>query len=887
MNDRLNSAVARAIAAILSGSASGLGYAASVADTASQGSESIQEITVTAQRRTENLQDVPIAIQAFTATTLTQLNVQTFDDLLKYLPNVTAPSNGPAQGYIYMRGLSSGGSAGTQSSGSTGGFPNVAIYLDDQSGQLPGRNLDIYAADLERIEVLKGPQGTLFGAGAQAGVIRYITNKPKLDVTEGNVEASYGTTAGGADNSSLSAVINLPMIQGRLALRAVIYDDNRGGYINNVPSTFTRKASDLGINFANYAAACSVGVPSAAGLCTGGTPTAYTVPPGSPVINNQNLVGKAINPVSYQGIRASALYEIGDDWNVLIEQAYQNTDAQGVFYQMPRGSDGQPLRPRQVTLFNPSYDKDRFENTAWTLNGRFGALKAVYAGSYLVRNVDQVGDYTNYARGVYADYYQCHGADPNKGLAAACYSPSSTWHELEHNTHQSHEIRFSTPDDGRARAILGAFFEDFEIQDQTQWFFKSLPPCTTTVTAGCLTNVAAVPGASTGGAPPPNDNTAFFEDIQRGYKQYAIFGSGDYDLIPNVLTLTAGTRYYHFSNKETGMSVSGFGCYEAGPAPCTTETATNMNAENLRSTYSGFKSRANLSWHVAPDVLVYYTWSQGFRPGGFNQASSCHALGTAYNNFCTPLRYTSDSLTNNEIGWKGQFFDHRLQWNGAIYQENWNNVQVDFFDPGQLGNLLFFTNGPDYRIRGVETYLVARATDGLTAFAGASWNSSSQTNSPFLIANDPALLQKSATASEFGKPIMAFRNPYGPLGSPTANSPPLQFNIRVRYETSFADYRAFLQVGGTHTGHSFTQSGSNPTLSVGGAVNTTFLRFEDPAYSQFDASAGLAKDAWTVQVFATNLTDRIASVFTSTGQFVESQTVNRPRVIGVKFGYRF
>ena len=118
-----------------------------------------------------------------------------------------------------------------------------------------------------------------------------------------------------------------------------------------------------------------------------------------------------------------------------------------------------------------------------------------------------------------------------------------------------------------------------------------------------------------------------------------------------------------------------------------------------------------MTWHVAPDVLVYYTWSQGFRPGGFNQASTCHALGTAYNNFCTPLRYTSDSLTNNEIGWKAQFFDHRLQWNGALYQENWNNVQVDFFDPGQLGNLLFFTNGPDYRIRGVETSFAARVTD--------------------------------------------------------------------------------------------------------------------------------------------------------------------------------
>ena len=141
----------------------------------------------------ENIQNVPIAIQALTGETLNQLNVKNFDDLVKYLPNVSARRPGPANPKSSC-GAELGG-PGTQSGGSINGFPNVAIYLDEQSGQLPGRNLDMYAADLERVEVLEGTQGTLFGAGAQAGVIRYITNKPKLDVTEGNVTAGYGTTA--------------------------------------------------------------------------------------------------------------------------------------------------------------------------------------------------------------------------------------------------------------------------------------------------------------------------------------------------------------------------------------------------------------------------------------------------------------------------------------------------------------------------------------------------------------------------------------------------------------------------------------------------------------------------------------------------------------------
>src|SRR5271170_6674900 len=252
-----NTKLCYAIAAILSGSSAGLAYADPTPDssgaTETAPSDSLAEITVTAQRRSENIQDVPISIQALTAETLQQLNITTFDDYIRYLPNVTSASNGPGQNEVFMRGLSAGSQA-SQGSGSTGLWPNVAIYLDNQSAQLPNRNLDIYAADLNRIEVLEGPQGTLFGAGAEAGVIRYITNEPKLDVTEGNVKAGYSVTAHGDPNSDVTAVLNVPIIEGTFALRGVIYHDHRGGYIDNVPGTFTRKNTDLGIHYAGYAA---------------------------------------------------------------------------------------------------------------------------------------------------------------------------------------------------------------------------------------------------------------------------------------------------------------------------------------------------------------------------------------------------------------------------------------------------------------------------------------------------------------------------------------------------------------------------------------------------------------------------------------------------------
>src|ERR1700691_5579639 len=440
-----NPTLSYAIAAILSGSSAGLVHAAAATSTDTDTSNEIQEITVTAQRRVENSQDVPITIQALTADTLKQLNVTTLDDFIKYLPNVTQASTGPGQSNIFMRGLSVG-STGSQGTGTTGPIPNVSIYLDDQSGQLPGRNLDVYAADMERIEVLEGPQGTLFGAGAQAGVLRYITNKPKLDVTEGSVDAGYAYTSHGDPSSNVTGVINLPLIADTLAIRAVIYSDTRGGYINNVPGTFIRSSTDPSIHYAGYT----------------NNITSYTSKQNS--VSNANLVANAINPLTYQGLRVSALYKFNDDWNALLVQSYQDMDAQGVFYETPNSSGpavaphpggpvSMPLPDLSVQLYNPSYDKDRFENTSVTIDGHVGALKLVYAGSYLVRNIAQVQDYTNYARGVYADYYQC--VPGSNGKAGQCYSPSTTWTDNERETHNSQELRVSTPDNWRIRGIGG------------------------------------------------------------------------------------------------------------------------------------------------------------------------------------------------------------------------------------------------------------------------------------------------------------------------------------------------------------------------------------------------------------------------------------------------
>ena len=881
-----NSKLSYAIAAILSGSAAGgFAHAAPAADAADTSSDSIAEIVVTAQRRTENAQDVPITIQALTAVTLQQLHVQTFDDFVRFLPNVTVSGAGPGQGSIFMRGLSVG-VTGQQGTGTTGPFPNVAVYLDEQAGSLPGRNLDVYAADLERIEVLEGPQGTLFGSGAQAGVLRYITNKPKLDTTEGAVNAGYSYTAGGNPNSNANGMINLPLIEDTLAVRGVIYTDARGGYIDNVPSTFTRLQTDEGFNIHG--------------------PPQTLLPTNSVVINNYSVAGNDINPVTYSGIRVSGLWKINNDWDALLAQSYQNMDSQGVFYQMPYGSEGtrfnslgepyggKPLAPNQVTLFTPSYNKDKFENTALTVNGKIGDLKVVYAGGYLVRNIEQQQDYTNYSRGVWGFYYQCAGysnAGPGAKPTGTCYSPAAPWTETVKNTHNTQELRVSTPDDWRIRGIGGLYWEEFKIYDNTEWLYKTVPTCSPTFNNNCFNNVQPWPGVPANQPGVRNDNIGFFDDFQRTIIQKAAFGSVDYEIIPKKLIITAGTRYYRFDEEQQGGDVGSFYCKHFSPTtyfgPCTSATngngkqggigipgsapyGTNISAQNPNSSkYTGFRSRANLSWHATDDILLYYTWSQGFRPGGFNRGvTKTQTDASGLYQFATPATFSPDTLTNNELGFKTEFFAHRLQLNGAVYQEDWKNTIVEFFDPQQgFGNITFSTNGPDYRVRGVELQAIARLMEGLTLTSSGAYNKSSQQNSPYLINNNPA-------SPNFGKPITSFPNVFGLQGSPLAQSPLYQLNARLRYEFPLGEYKAFTQVGGQYNASVYSNVG-------------TVNNYYQPPFATFDASAGVAKDAWNVQFFSQNIGNRNASTYTSTAQFVQTQTVLRPRIAGVMFGYKF
>jgi iron complex outermembrane recepter protein len=922
---KVNPKISAAVAAILTAPTTAIVLAApsdltAPADQAATAeSGGLAEVVVTAQRRTENIQDVPITIQAITGAQLSQLNVANFDDLIKYTPNVTFSGNGPGTGNIFIRGLGGIGS-GNQSQSTTASFPNVALYLDDQSMQFPARNNDVYVVDMERIEVLEGPQGTLFGGSAQAGIIRYITNKPNLQATSGEFNAGYGVTAGGDPSSKLTAVLNLPLVEGKFGVRAVIFSEHQGGYIDNVAST---------IAFQPGSVAASTGV-------TG---------------NNAGLLENNTNPVDYQGFRLSALWKMNDDWSLLLQQNYQDLNARGYFYAYPADSNGTVLAPYQITAFTPAWNKDKYESTAWTLSGNLPAnMNMVYTGSYLSRNIDGQQDYSNYMRSTTGSYYACIGPGAsyfnpgnfpptapgsNTNLAThklQCYPPVGSWRDIVHNTHQSHEIRISTDQDKRLRAIAGFYWEKFVIDDNMNFNYLGIPQCDqanlskalTSSDADCLSAVGPVPGAfATDPGLRTNADTAFGEDVQRGYKQKAFFTSIDVDVIPKVLTATGGIRFYHYDEFEEGSeyySASTSGSFSPSGqglvvnhlnGQCTAAGLCGFPI-NLSRSESGHSWRGSLTWLVTSDIMAYYTYSEGFRPGGFNRTEShpgqppvlrglAPYSGPNTNQYARPVGYNSDNLINNEVGFKSEFLDHHVLFNLSAYYMKWENSQQALFDPVHLGNQIFNVNGSSYTVKGFEVQFVARITSGLTLQGSSSVNTPSQSSTPCLTSvgahpenptgtgNNPTPPGRCITQVN-GAP---YTNPFGQLGSRLPFSPPWMFNLLARYAWTAGAYKRFAWVSASHIAAMTNEPANFPDGNAPSEVpptgwpTTPLLRYQIPAYTTYDGGLGVAKDNWTAQIQCNNLTNAYGPTKVSSDQFIKAEVPLRPRVITFLIGFRF
>ncbi|MFB0612584.1 TonB-dependent receptor [Aurantiacibacter poecillastricola] len=842
-------------------------------------------IVVTATRRTEDLQDVPVSVQALGEEGLEELNIDTFEDYLEQLPTVTAGGSGPGQSTIYIRGLAST-TPNLTTAGVAGLAPNVALYLDEQPLTQPGRNLDVYAADLARIEVLSGPQGTLFGASSQAGVVRLITNKPSLAGFDAGASAGVSFTDGGETSYKAEFMLNVPVTE-TLALRGVAYLDDQGGYIDNVQGT--RDLSESA-RFRPAGTVRANGVP-VSDLRAGFQSEADLSDVTFLDTDNSGLVEENFNDTTYSGFRATALWEVTPDWTLTVAHTRQSLESDGVFFADPE-LDG--LEDLEIQRFEDDRLEDDFSNTSWTVEGRLAMLDVVYTGAYTDRETDQRVDYTDYLFvGQYLPYYICDGSVSYPGSAdpSGTCQPPNLYVTSDSNTSVfTQELRFSTPDDWRIRATAGGFYSDLELEERNDFNYPG--------------NVAAAPfggfapnfpqdGFTSVDGPFPRD-TIFRNDIRRTDEQIGIFGEASFDIVPDLLTITLGARYYDIEVDFEG-SANGSFC-NAGATSDANAFGTDLNDlydgdgeytfigscnADLRQTFTlddslqdiqdaglsasqaqqvfnavrapdtaqtdGFIYKGSLQVTPTPDTLLYATYSEGFRPGLLNRPGGA----TNGQGFTVPFELETDEVQNYELGWKLDLVDGQVRFNGSAFYVDITNLQTTIFDPS-ITNLFFSDNAANAEIMGVEgDFTVAPyALPGFT-LAGA-----------FSIL-DTEITEVLTPTDDVVE------------GEPLAFAPEFQGNVRVRYEFDLTrDLEGYVQPQVTYSASKFTD-----IIEIN--------KLELDSYTIVDFAAGVVANEWRFETYVENVFDERAEI---SGNFVNDReriTTNRPLTVGFRVSYDY
>ncbi len=327
-------------------------------------------------------------------------------------------------------------------------------------------------------------------------------------------------------------------------------------------------------------------------------------------------------------------------------------DSKGVFYQQPNASDGAPLQPLEVTLFNPALRQGQVRehrlDRQWQVRRSEGRLYRRLPGAQR-RSGRRLHELRARRICRLLPVLRSAGSgNVRQRSVAEVHLLLAERHLARDRAQRAPAARIPPEHAGRVaaardrRRVLGG---QRAVRPDRAGCTRPCRPAPRNATpgtpgngnTGCLSNVGTFPGTTVQNPGVQSDNTSFYQDQLRETKQTAFFASVDFDLIPKVLTLTAGTRHFLFQNSMAGSVLSSFGCFEAGRAARRVPRrprwpSYNLNAENLRDSESGWKSRANLTWHVTPDVMVYYTFSQGFRPGGFNQNGGffAYAPGTGW-----------------------------------------------------------------------------------------------------------------------------------------------------------------------------------------------------------------------------------------------------------------
>ena len=823
---------------------------------AGQSQATVEEIVVTARKKAEGLQDVPVSVSAITEQTLEEKGVNVFEDYLLQLPGVTAGGSGPGNNTIYIRGLASTTPAMT-TAGVAGLAPNVSFYLDEQPLAQPGRNLDVYAADIARVEVLSGPQGTLFGASSQSGVVRMITNKPVIGESASSLEVEARLMSGGDEGNKFEYMNNIPLGNSS-ALRFVAYRDHRGGYIDQVAGTRSVKES---ARFRTGNTVRSNGLvvgSSRAGFQTGNddndnAPTNFSA---ATFLNANAIVKDNSNPVTYEGFRASVATQINDDWDALVSVATQDIESEGVFFVDP------DLDDMQIQRYSDDYNNDSFDNMSLTLEGTVGDLEVVYAGAYTDRATDQNIDYTDYLFvGQYVPFYICDGVTNYTNVVAAgtCQAPDMYVAHTGSTEVTTHEVRISGDINDTTSFTAGVFLSDLEMIEHNEFTYPGSAKLDAKYAPNYPhTNPQPGQGGNAGAGwysqpGPYNAPIIFVNDILRTDEQKGVFGEVNIALQDDV-ELTLGARWYDIAVDLEGSANGAYGNKGAtsdsggGGANLSVQYGpNNTNGYPDKAETDGVIGKATLSWNPTEDTMYYVTWSEGFRPGLLNRpVGSSNADGS----YVVKPEVKSDEVTNLEFGWKTVLRDGKLRFNGSAFMVDVSGLQSTIFDPS-IVNLFFSDNAADADITGLEGDFVYYTNVNGLVVSGAF-----------------SMLDTEITKSLVPTPDVV-------VGSDLAFAPGSQANLTARKEWGMSS---------GNTGHwQLQMARSEKSFSDIMAPNKAIQR----SHHFVNIRYGMSNDEWTAELYIDNVTDKRAEI-SNTFVFDRSRlSVIKPRTLGLRYKKSF
>jgi len=853
---------------------------------AADAEQGLGEIVVTATRSAQSIQKVPISMQALGAEKLQERQVKGLSDFAALLPSVSFEGIGPGRNTAFFRGIVPAG----------GAYASVGYYLDDMP--ITGTEVpDIHAYDLERVEALSGPQGTLYGAGSLAGTIRLITNKPKLDKFEFGYDVEANKYGKGDFGGQLESYINVPLAP-TLAVRAMGYYRRDGGYIDNTPNngTFNDGSSStltLGDNNPN---------------------TSYT-------LDNSDIAKDDYNTIREFGGRFQLLWQPTEGWDITPEITAQKQVARGYFGYDPRVGD------LEVHDYDQTKNDDRWYQAALSIHGHIGDWDIVSATGYFKRRTRTLNDYTYYTVTYdgfgpgYESYLQFFDNCTGSGASQQCQmiNPTQYYHADTHRNKFTQELRISTPKDWPFDVTVGGFYQRQKNELNTSYAIRGLDTITGyTATgggdvAGGLIGVPAMYGIAYDEDGNPYFDTSdvinangnplgtmilgtqavkgdafYYVEQDQLYHDKAIFAEGHYNITP-TLKLTGGIRYFWTDYKVRGFagvagSAAGVGC--TTPLPDDerlTCVNTNPNAADGTGRYKedGETHKVALDWQFQPDKMVYFNYSTGFRPGGFNRPLRIRSLGKIVN--VAPFK--SETLTNFEVGVKTTW-NNIFRFNAAVYYEKWNNIQYGVVVSGAQGAGMT-GNAGKAEVKGIE-YDADLRLGKVTISTSGAFNDAKLKgdfcNFALNTATESISQLSSCTLGEFVEgsspptPQVAAAN-----GTRLPRQPRFKGTTSIRYDTDLGDYAAYIQ------GAALYQTGATQDLNV----ESNELLGNTKGFVSFDFSGGIKKDNWSVTLFLQNAFDKRGQLTRNTFCSIDfcansSRTFTiKPQFFGIRFGQKF